>query len=487
MKEDFRQTRTDGQGMFALTLPKSSAASDMDMRNHIMACHENCIASLPSLQSNSISGLRLKLEPYRTLSLEVKNAGHEPISGAHLKFASADEGRDFYAVKRDFQFILNRPPVSDEKGRLDVIVPSWCLTPRIIVAHPDYCDGTVRVEPGTEPKIVMDQGKEISIQLRTSIPELRLEDSMLQIFGNNSYVFPDFDSSGFARVRVKGFPNSLELKHPRMGTKPGQVVIARQTVDGPNALIEMDIRPLTKVSGKLVDGDSGLPAVGCHVFLRDLADSNIWHRWGGSLTNDRGEFTIECSSGARAQIQIDSNADYELPKKPEILVDRLSERGVVLPDILVQHRRRIRIRVVDDAGSPVAGALIAYGAPNEQFATTDMGGLATLVPRAKAELLRILHPTQRLAYFDSWAPMADEEETMVLQPETEITGRVVDLEGASISNVPVTIYLDVISQKNNTMSSFLYATLADEDGTYRMRGISKHVNLFHTYKPKASN
>ena len=483
MKEEFRQTRTDPQGMFALTLPNSSAASDRYMRNHIMTYHENCIASLPSLPSNSVSGLRLKLEPCRTISLEVKNAAHEPISEAQLMFVSSDEGRDFYAVDRDFQFILNRPLVSDQNGRLDVIVPHWCLTPRVIVAHPDYCDQTLRVELDRESKIVMDQGTEIAIQLRTSIPDLRLEDSMMQMFGNNTYIFPVFDSSGFARVRVNGFPYSLELKHPRMGTKSGQVVIARQTIKGPIAIVEMEIKPLTTVSGKLVDGDSGLPAVGCHVFLRDLADSSIWHRWGGALTNDVGEFKIECSSATRAQLQVESNGDYELPKKPEILVDRLGEEGVVLPNILVHHRKRIGIRVVDNAGSPVEGALIAYGAPNEQFATTDQGGHATLVPRAKAELLRILHPKQRLAYFDSWAPIADKEETIVLQPETEITGRVVDLEGAPISNVPLSIHVDAISIKNNSMNSYRYAGVTDADGMYRMRGISKHVESFMVLHP----
>ncbi len=483
MKEDFRQTRTDHQGMFALTLPKSSTASDMDRRHHIMTYHDNCIASLPSLQSNSISGLRLKLEPCRTISLEVKNAGSEPISGAQLKFVSSDEGRDFYAVERDFQFILNRPLVSDQNGRLDVMVPDWCLTPRIIVSHPDYCDQTFSVELGRDPKIVMDRGTEIAIQLRTSIPDLRLEDSMLQIFGNNTYIFPVFDSSGYARVRGKGFPYALELKHPRMGTKSGQVVIARQAVNGPNAIIEMEIKPLTTVSGKLVDGDSGLPAAGCSVFLRDLADSNGWDSWGAAKTNDLGVFKIECSSAARARIQIGTNEDYELPKKPEILVDGLGEEGVVLPNILVHHRKRIGIQVVDDAGSPVEGALIAYGAPNEQFATTDQGGHATLAPRAKAELLRILHPKQRLAYFDSWAPLPDEEETMVLQRETEIAGRVVDLEGAPISNVPVSIYLDAISKKNNTMNSYSYVAVTGEDGMYRMRGISKHVKTFMVLHP----
>jgi hypothetical protein len=415
--------------------------------------------------------------------LEVKNSEGEPISEAHLKFAVSDSGRSFYAVERDFQFILNRMPLSDQNGRLDVIVPSWCLTPRIIVAHPDYCEETMTVALGREPKIVLDKGTEIAIQLRTSIPDLRLEDSKLQIFGNNKYYHPAFDSSGLARVRVKGFPNSLELKHPSLGTKPGQVILARQNIHDPNAMIEMDIQPLTTVSGKLVDRDSGLPAVGCHIFLKDSTDSNYWHRWGHAITNDLGEFKFECSSATRAQILISSNQDYELPKKPEILVDRPSEEGVVLPDILVDHRKRIGIRVVDDAGNPVEAALIAYGAPNERFATTDQDGRANLIPRTKFELLRILHPTQRLAHFDSWTPMPDNEETIVLQPETEITGRIVDLEGAPIPNVPVSIDIDAISDMNNTMNSFLYHTITYKDGTYRIRGISKNVSVFVASEP----
>lgn len=481
LKEEFRQTRTDHQGVFSLTLPRSSIASDMDRRNHIMAYHENSVVSISSLQSNSASGIRLKLEPCRTISLEVKNSEGEPISEAHLKFAVSDSGRSFYAVERDFQFILNRMPLSDQNGRLDVIVPSWCLTPRIIVSHPDYCD--VEFEFRRDLKIVMDRGTEIAIQLRTSIPDLRLEDSMLQIRGDNTLLHPAFDSSGLTRVRLKEFPNSLSLEHPRLGTKPGQVIVARQNVYGPKAMIEMDIKPLTTVSGKLVDRDSGLPAVGCHVFLKDSDDSNYWHRWGGAITNDLGEFKIECSSASRGKILISSNQDYELSDKPEILVNRPGEEGVVLPNILVQHRKRIGIRVVDDVGSPVEGALIAYGDSSQQFARTGQDGRANLVPRAEFELLRILHPTQKLAYFDSWTPIADEEETIVLQPETEITGRLVDLEGTPIPSVPVSFHIDAISEKNNTMNSFYYAAITDDDGTYRMRGISKQIRRFMAVRP----
>jgi hypothetical protein len=483
MKIDFRETRTDVHGMFTLTLPKPSA-DPTGYQSHIFAFRQNYIATISTILPRSRDGIRMQLEPCQIVPIQILDEDEQPIAGARISMVSSQpRSSEFGMMHHDLRFIPGLKTESANDGVLHAVVPDWCTRPTIRVSHPDYCDERVEdIDIGQEgyATIVLQRGTEIQIQLRTQIQDLPLEDTKLQIWGYNNYLFPKFDPSGFAKVHVKEFPLELELKHPRLGKNPGHVVVARQTVHDQRR-IEMALNPLTVVSGKLVVVDSDVSAANVWVRLQSLSDTNYGSNWGTAVSDERGEFQIECSRDTHAELMLAPNADYVLPSSSQILIDHPGAKGVILPDVLVESHKAVKIRIVDDEDDAVEGALIVYG--NKQFAKTDGAGHATLRPREKFELLRVYHPTLPLCYFSSWTPIVEGIETIALQPEVEIKGAVVDLEGNPIPNTLVYITLDAYSEEHNTQNTYSYVGLTDDDGEYRIHGLSDQDCVIAAHSP----
>jgi len=226
----------------------------------------------------------------------------------------------------------------------------------------------------------------------------------------------------------------LHVRHPDYRRRPGQGQGGREW--------RTILSKASTVKGRVVDG-SGKPVKGAQV---DTRGREYWGETTPVATNERGEYTLRnCDAGSAI---VTAQAEGFAPELREVSVPNQGE--VEAPVIQLGKANTLRVRVVDRAGKPVAGAYIV--------ADTWRGHRSSLRVRAQTDaagrLLRgetdaagrfawtsapsddVLFDIWKDGYMQRWRiPLkaSNTEQVVTLDPELVISGSVTD----AVTGTPV--------------------------------------------------
>jgi protocatechuate 3,4-dioxygenase beta subunit len=257
--------------------------------------------------------------------------------------------------------------------------------------------------------------------------------------------------------------------NPGTGPTRAEIAAAERAKREAEEAARVAVKPSEGVHGRVTDG-SGNPLADVRVGLAPRP--KVFKQWGApptatatGKTNEAGEFVVgpAPSSGAlliRAE-KVGYAATIALVPKRGTRVDLVLDKGGVL-----------RVRVLDHVGEAIAGAsvlhqvgwgweaILNHGRTNEAgeilFASVPTGS-GSLVVSAKG------HAAARLGDVGT-APGEEESRTVLLEPQKEVAGKVVDattdmpIEGASVQ----------IHYPNLSMLEPTEAVQTEADGRFKL-------------------
>jgi RNA polymerase sigma factor (sigma-70 family) len=324
-------------------------------------------------------------------------------------------------------------------------------------------------------------------------------------------VGPDGKPATAATVSLQGFPDSINLSDEpvgpdgkltvRLGKASDITIMVRHpewiapkwdrweewnsTTAG--YVFKVELRRRTKASGRVVD-EKGQPVPGASVGLNPFNVNQIIT----TVQSDAsGRFEIEGPEG-QANIQVLGGHGYWAEHGAGAFVRLDPARTVQAADLLVKRLPRVRGTVVLPDGKPLARALVversSFHGPS---VLTDAAGRFEFPLDERVEYVAVAgcHLTERLSGVTTMLfedLQANKELRIQLQPETTLTGRVVDADGKPRAGVVVWLRTET---RCGTWSSYTNTATAttDEQGRYRFQGLNRALRYQIAFDNKLSS
>ncbi|MFO0889238.1 MAG: carboxypeptidase regulatory-like domain-containing protein [Isosphaeraceae bacterium] len=397
-----------------------------------------------AIENGASQEAEVVLAPPASVVLRVEDRDGKPIAGARVRDIRA-RGRN--GAIRLPQLWL-RPlglaiPASDAGGLLRLPpLPSGEVV-ELTVDHPGHSPARIRelkAAPGATARVTLQPGVTVTLRVPTGPQSPRISGAVIDFrhepFDDPSTVLDDevvFDDAGAARLTVApGDYSWLLLQHRDFYVTPVHAAGNRKKSwlrlePGRNRELHFDVRRKVKVSGRVINADTGKPLRAMSL-LGELCNGDVqgwegllaqpWSFAGWAETDEQGRFMIELAAGL-ARVSFHGN-DF-MAEREFYEVSVAADGSTSIPDIRVRPLRKVVGVVKNPDGTPAPRAVVRLRgrALGHQPVLTDGSGRFEIQPEwvpVDPETGRRA-PAQQVVAFDPYRPLAARAAVRLDRPE----------------------------------------------------------------------
>jgi RNA polymerase sigma factor (sigma-70 family) len=395
-----------------------------------------------------VTNLKLRLTAPRNLKLRITGEDGKAVKGAELTTLSWKiAGADWYWLPLEVLQREKRPiAASDKDGMLtipDLPRDAHC---RGAIKHPKFARSPFdKARPGDEPVVVrMERGSPLTIFVTDTTSGKPATRARVTVRGlPNSIDLSDepVDDQGRLIVRLgEAHDITVQIRDPKL-VPPNWERLDEWSGGGVGQTIRFALRRKAKVTGRVVDAKTKKPASGVQIGM-NAAGVNQIIAYG--LSDESGYFEIEGPEG-RATLQVMGGGGYWAENGTEVFVTLDAARPAKADDLQVKRLPRVRGTVVMPDGRPLPHAVVVdrssfrgrsiltdkLGRFEFQTESRQPHGFVTVVASHLTE--RFLAAAS-ISFEDL---LAEKEMRVSLQPESTLSGQLVDADGKPCSDVQV--------------------------------------------------
>jgi thiol-disulfide isomerase/thioredoxin/protocatechuate 3,4-dioxygenase beta subunit len=391
------------------------------------------------LDKNANLDLDAILSPSQTATIQVRDAQGRPIAGAttwSIKHSGQNGSITLTAATLD---MLDVPlPVSVANGQLLLPgLPAGKIDVHLI--HAEYAPAKIAaftVGPQAAVEAVLEPGVKLTLEIdadaATPTPHALSIDLRHEPFDSPSTLIgdlPNWRGEKTAQLTVAvGKYSWLRLTHPDFLVLPSYSSIYGSSVadkDEPmkfaagNDLFTFKIVPKVTLSGRVVDETTGKPLADQSIRGQVAAQATgpmarfatRWTHADWAETHPSGRYHLKVAPGP---VQISFNGQGFISQSEKYLVDVAADGSTEAPDILVRLVPKIHGTVLDEAGQPLARAVVRFRGSMLAYyvmpvATDDEGHFDLSPPWIPVNLkTHDREPAQTIVAFDPYRPLAAE-------------------------------------------------------------------------------
>jgi thiol-disulfide isomerase/thioredoxin/5-hydroxyisourate hydrolase-like protein (transthyretin family) len=372
-------------------------------------------------------------------------------------------------------------PASDKDGMLTIPdLPRDALCGGVI-----KCPGFVhyrfdKARPGGEPVGVrMEHGSPLTIVVTDASTGKPALDARVSVEGQDWPDEPVDDRGrlivrlGKARARII----SIRVSHPEL-VSPKVELIRDRTGEPMERTIRFELRRKAKVTGRVVDAKTGKP---CPGVLVGLSAEEVRQIFTYGRSDESGRFEIEGWEG-QVKLQVMSGGGYWAEDNAKVSVTLDAARPAKAADLQVKRLPMVRGTVVMPDGRPLPRAVVVDRTSFGRRSTlTDKAGrfefqMGSREPYGFVTVIAS-HLTERFSAAASISfedLLAGKEMRVSLQPESTLSGKVIDADGKPRPGVQVSLRVESRfgkwSERQTDASSFTNAT-----GQYHFPGLNRSL------------
>ncbi|HTU93571.1 MAG TPA: sigma-70 family RNA polymerase sigma factor [Gemmataceae bacterium] len=435
------------------------------------------------LQEGQVANnLKLKLTAPRDLRLRITGEDGKALKGAALSaLVWKTAGTDWFWLPLE---ILKREKIvisaSDRDGVLTIPVLPLDALCQGIIQHPDFVRAPFeKAKPGGEPVAVrMVRGAPltiIAIDASTGKPATHARVTLAGLLDSRLDLIDEpVDDQGRLLVRlVDARMATIQVRDPELVSINWGIIRKWSGSDG-GQTFRFELCRKAKVRGRVVDAKTKKPAAGVRVGLVAPQDRQLLTY---GFTDELGRYEIAGPEG-RTSIKVISGGGYWTENNAEDHVKLDATRPAQAADLEVTRLPLVRGIVLMPDGRPLPRALVvdrtAFG---RHSVLTDKGGRFEFQMAAEEPSVTVAasHLTER---FSSAASIsfedlrAGKEVRVRLQPESTLTGKLVDASGKPRANLQV--WLRVVSGFGVGNLYYTYnSSMTNEKGEYCFPGVNR--------------
>ncbi|MBX7255027.1 MAG: carboxypeptidase regulatory-like domain-containing protein [Candidatus Hydrogenedentes bacterium] len=389
--------------------------------------------------SDDVTGLRLTLSPAATVSGSVVDQKGKPVSGAHVTRVLLQGSEKVGIPLTKLAAIGFTEPITTESGAFSVSGLPKGGKVALKVAHASYAQTAAEgiAVGATGVKITLMQGILVQGTILTWDGSSAVANTAI-LFRNAS---PPHDTSIVSSDATGEFHLRLMpgvYAYQAAGTDLRSPGWQRVTITGAESVqsISMRVAGSAHLRGTVQDAVTSAPIEGARLTLTTYGNPSAV-----AVTGKSGAYEFVGAQGENV-VSVDAAPGYRRPDRPILNVQAKQGDSLDLPTFWMTRLPAFAVRVVNESGEPVPGAVVRLIRPMQyQWYVTDANGraelqVATSPPGDKlvgtAEHLR--EPVGALFAMDM---RSESEATVQLTPWARVTGKVVDAKGKGIGGVVV--------------------------------------------------
>lgn len=315
--------------------------------------------------------LEIVVTPAGTVTMGVEAPSHEPLDGATLGPIQWKGPNDGSYLEPSLAEMLGLSwPSSDSSGQLRLTWLPKNATVTGHVWHPDFARAPFKAD-GVDASVAIRLEKGVPFKLRVvgkgiDVPREGWQLSMGRE-GDDSSVFHDHllvlnKQAEFRTVLPAGKYLAL-LRHPDLQTVPG--IISGRTIEGSELQgIEIAVTPRAKVSGRVINAESGEPladqVVQAYVYSAAHPEDNYdmgagWFYSARAITDESGNYNINPGIGP---VRLIHRSRQWACKEPFVAVDVSGAQQNTAPSIRMRNGITLTGLVTDPQGNSVPRAVV---------------------------------------------------------------------------------------------------------------------------------
>ncbi|MEQ8851025.1 M56 family metallopeptidase [Gimesia sp.] len=469
---DFQSTTTDADGRFHF----DDISADRCALT-VVAAGKSYTGTYVTVQAGQNQrNLKLIVSRPESLVLNIQDKQGKPVAGVEFSYVNWNvKGGSRWWLQREW---LDRMkiacPTSDAEGRLVIEGIPADVDCNVLVKHKDYVNGLIEnVRTSKENTITLDKGVPVEIQAIEAETGEPATEATIRITGypksiNVSNVPVDSEGKYRTRFPIMSHRVYINVRHPSLATTESARILSGTA----HSKYEFKLYRRGAVRGRVLSPDNQMPCSGVQVQLISKRAIIL-----SSYTDSEGRFEMNPPSGRFGIVVGSGNGFYGEDKNWKDVHIKPGET-TELGDLKAKRLPLIRGIVLLPNGQPAVNALVMQGDQQTQSVLTDENGRFELQMEHKPWVAHIMacHLTEKLSSGVSLSVSSLEEGTearIQLEPETMLSGSVVDTAGTPLEDVDVTLW-SVYGDKKRSESRRLSTHKTDASGEFRSWGLSRH-------------
>lgn len=432
-----------------------------------------CGATVKGGLGAQVTDVTLTLRPAGNVSGVVTDAKGKPVAGARITrivLAGADKVAIPLSKLRSEGF---GDPESDAEGRFVLQHVPQGETLILKVAHPAYAQEAANDIPvgATDVKIALYDGALVEGEVQMREGHLPVADVAVLVRNAqppHDTAVTKTDARGQFALRLKPGVYACQAVASNLQS-PGWFNLT-VPAEGLAPHPTLYVAGVGRIRGKVGDAKTGQPIEGARLYLDTLGNMAA-----AAITGPSGEYAFTPMEGSNV-VRLDSAAGYLPPEQPALTVPLKPGEDRELPAFWLVPIPGFTVEAVDDAGRPVANAVVSVLWP-QQFGwrLTDGAGRAILefgsVPPEGSigGTIECLNP-YRTALFAIEQTKTDPAKVQLF-PGGAVQGRIVNEEGEPVEGA---IVAGLVGEQGIPM----WRTLTGPDGCFGWNACVSQVPLY---------